>query len=638
MAPAQPEYEWRVSIRTPDGKVSTRHVVAPRTLVVGRDPGCDITLRSQHVSRRHARIDLADDGAWISDVSSSGTLVGNHLVSRATVEITGDAPIQIGPYQLRVTQVVLAAENVSGEIVSRDPEPVWGEPVAPRAARTTPGPEASRSARVATAPVAPQPSRTSPGPVAPQPSRTSPGPVAPQPARTSPGPVAPQPARTSPGLAEPQRAGDEPVENRGTAHVAVATRRAIHRELLDNLDLVKLERSRMNDHLLRAKVKVALEQIIKQFADQLPAGTDVAKLIDELGNEALGLGPLEQVLGDPAITEIMVVDPHTIYIEERGRLRLTDLHFTDEESAQAVLERIVTPLGRRIDESSPMIDARLKDGSRVNAIIRPLSLRGTCITIRKFAERPLTMDDLIGNQTLTARMATFLERSVRVRKNILVSGGTGSGKTTLLNVLSAAIPEQERIITIEDSAELQLVQPHVVSLEGRPANMEGRGQVTIRDLVKNAMRMRPDRIIVGEVRSGEALDMLQAMNTGHEGSMTTIHANNPREALKRAEVLALMAGVDLPTRAIREQMSLAIHLVVHQSRFSDGARRIVNISEVIGLDDHGEIEVREIFRFQRRATDAEGRIQGEFQTTGYLPSFLDEFISHNLVAPGEDYL
>jgi pilus assembly protein CpaF len=225
-----------------------------------------------------------------------------------------------------------------------------------------------------------------------------------------------------------------------------------------------------------------------------------------------------------------------------------------------------------------------------------------------------------------------------VRKNILVSGGTGSGKTTLLNVLSASIPGQERIITIEDSAELQLVQPHVVSLEARPANMEGRGEVTIRDLVRNAMRMRPDRIVVGEVRGGEALDMLQAMNTGHEGSMTTIHANNPREALKRAEVLALMAGVDLPTRAIREQMSLAIHLVVHQSRFSDGARRIVNVSEVVGLDDHGEIEVREIFRFQRKGTDAEGRIQGEFQTTGYLPSFLDEFITHGLVGAGEDYL
>ena len=583
MSPAvsHPATEWQVTIRTPDGKISSRVVTPPRTLVIGRDPGCDITLRSKHVSRRHARIDVRVDGVWVSDASSSGTLVGTHLVSRATAKLTADLPVQIGPFQLRVQPVVVELD----------------EPTAPAA----PIPELAPTAGVIDS------------------SRRA-------------------PTGGVDAALPPAEGGTDSGANRGTSQVSVATRRAIHRELLDNLDLVKLDRSRMNDHLLRAKVKLALEQIMAGFAEQLPAGTDVAKLCEELGNEALGLGPLEGVLADESVTEIMVVDPHTIYIEKDGRLRLTDLSFTDEESAQAVLERIVTPLGRRIDESSPMIDARLKNGSRVNAVIRPLSLRGTCITIRKFAEQPLTVDDLIAKGTFTARMALFLERAVRVRKNILISGGTGSGKTTLLNVLSAAIPATERIVTIEDSAELQLRQPHVVSLESRPANMEGRGEVTIRDLVRNAMRMRPDRIIVGEVRGGEALDMLQAMNTGHEGSMTTIHANNPNEALKRAEVLALMGGVDLPTRAIREQMSLAIHVIVHENRLADGSRRITDISEVVGLDDNGSIEVRDIFKFKRRGTDGDGRVQGEFQTTGYLPSFLDEFITHGLIGGGEDYL
>jgi len=394
----------------------------------------------------------------------------------------------------------------------------------------------------------------------------------------------------------------------------------------------------MNDHLLRAKVKVALDQIAVEFTDSLPAGTDLQQLIEELTDEALGLGPLERLLADETVSEIMVVDPHTIYIEQNGRIQLTDLHFTDEESARAVLERIVMPLGRRIDESSPLLDARLKDGSRVNAVIQPLSLRGTCITIRKFAERPFAVNDLITNGTFSERMARFLERAVRVRKNILVSGGTGSGKTTLLNVLSAAIPDNERIVTIEDSAELQLGQPHVVSLESRPPNMEGRGEITIRDLVRNAMRMRPDRIVVGEVRGGEALDMLQAMNTGHDGSMTTIHANSSNEALKRAEVLALMAGIDLPSRAIREQMSLAMHICVHETRFADGSRRVTGISEIIGIDDHGEIESREIFGFRRRGTERDGTVRGEFYATGYLPTFLDEYITHGLIGKGEPYL
>ena len=299
----------------------------------------------------------------------------------------------------------------------------------------------------------------------------------------------------------------------GTFDVPASLRREIHRHLVDNLDLAKLERSRMNPHMLRAKVKVGLESIIDNVKGRLPQNVDIDALLKELADEALGLGPLEDLIADPRVSEIMVVDPNTIYIERDGKIQLSPYRFTDDQSVRSCIERIVTPLGRRIDESSPMLDARLPDGSRVNAVIRPLAIKGTCITIRKFSKTPLTMANLVEFKTLNKRMALFLERAVKARKNILISGGTGSGKTTLLNILSASIPESERIVTIEDSAELSLAQTHVVSLECRPANMEGKGEITIRDLVKNAMRMRPDRVIVGEVRGGEALDMLQAMNT-----------------------------------------------------------------------------------------------------------------------------
>ncbi len=424
-----------------------------------------------------------------------------------------------------------------------------------------------------------------------------------------------------------------------TDDVSAAVRRDIHRRLIDHLDLVKLERNKMNSHLLRAKVRLALQEIVATVLHLLPDDTDTDQLVVELTDEALGLGPLEGLLTDPSITEIMVVDPRTIYVEREGVMKVTGLRFTDDESVRSALERIVTPLGRRIDESSPMLDARLPDGSRVNAVIPPLALRGTCITIRKFTKERWTGADLVSFGTMTDRMERFLSRSVTVRKNIIVSGGTGTGKTTLLNVLSSSIPAGERIITIEDSAELRLSQPHVVSLEGRPANMEGGGLVSIRDLVRNAMRMRPDRILVGECRGGEALDMLQAMNTGHEGSMTTTHANSAFEALKRIETLALMADVELPSRAIREQIAASVDLVVQITRFADGSRRVSSIAELAGLDDDGQIEVREIFGFRRTETRADGGIVGEFYTTGYLPSFLHDFIVHGLVSGrGRDYL
>ncbi|MGA7121491.1 MAG: ATPase, T2SS/T4P/T4SS family [Polyangiaceae bacterium] len=442
----------------------------------------------------------------------------------------------------------------------------------------------------------------------------------------------------------PEKAAPAP-ENRAEEHATeqarrdnAALRREIHKLLIDHLDLATVEPSKMEDPSLRPKVLSALRRIVRNLDERIPEAINRDALVGELADEALGLGPLERFLSDPTVNEIMVVDPNTIYIEQGGKLFQADARFTDDERVRAVIERIVTPLGRRIDESSPLVDARLKDGSRVNAVIRPLALRGSAITIRKFARSPLTLEKLVSFGALTATMGAFLTRSVVAKKNIVIAGGTGSGKTTLLNVLSGAIPSDERVVTIEDAAELQLRQPHVVSLETRPANMEGKGEYTIRDLVKNALRMRPDRIVVGECRGGEALDMLQAMNTGHDGSLTTTHANSPREALSRLETLVLMAGLELPIRAIREQIAGSIHLLVQQSRLSDGSRKVTAIAEVTGIDDDGEVEIVPIFQFQRTGTGPKGKVVGDFRSTGFLPSFLNDFIVLGLVKPGESYL
>ena len=410
-------------------------------------------------------------------------------------------------------------------------------------------------------------------------------------------------------------------------------RREIHKKLLDYLDLGGMNLRAMDPASLRPIVEAALRRILTPEAAARGETADEG-LVRELADEALGLGPLEPLLHDPDISEIMVVDRRTIFVEKCGRIERRGLSFTDDDSVRAVIERIVTPLGRRIDESTPLVDARLADGSRVNAVIPPLALRGPCITIRKFSAKPLSAQDLVRNGSLNESMARFIHRSVQARKNILIAGGTGSGKTTLLNVMSAAIPAHERIVTVEDAAELRLNQDHVVALEGRPPNLEGKGEYTIRDLVKNALRMRPDRIIVGECRGGEAIDMLQAMNTGHEGSLTTIHANNPRQAVSRLETLCLMAGLDLPGRAIRQQIARSLHLIVQQARFSDGSRRVTSITEVVGIDDHDDVELRELFYFDKSHESSGTCVRGQFVATGYLPTFLGEFIARG-IAPEE---
>ena len=458
-------------------------------------------------------------------------------------------------------------------------------------------------------------------------------------------PAPPPPPRTASIIPTPQTVTlNLPTGNGGTRSLEgiAALRRPVGGDRDQFTDL----RSRVQDKLIaeigpnvdftktqemRKKIQQLFDSILESEGTQLTRA-DRVRLFEQIVADILGFGPIQPLLDDDSISEVMVNGPKQVYVERKGKLIRTETSFQNEEHVMRVIDRIISPLGRRCDESSPMVDARLPDGSRVNAIIPPLSLVGPVVTIRKFSKNPLTTDDLINFGTLTPDMVAFLKACVESRLNVIVSGGTGSGKTTLLNILSGFIPDDERIVTIEDSAELQLRQDHVVTLESRPANVEGKGRVSIRDLVINALRMRPERIVVGECRGAEALDMLQAMNTGHDGSMTTAHANSPRDVLSRIETMCLMAGMDLPLRAIREQISKAIEVVVQQSRMKDGTRKVTNITEVQGME--GDVIVlQDVFVYEQTGVDENGKIIGRLKPTGIRPKFIEKFEAQGIYLP-----
>lgn len=404
----------------------------------------------------------------------------------------------------------------------------------------------------------------------------------------------------------------------------------IHKKIIERVDS-----SLLNNINEEKKVNAQIAEIVEETLQEKEiyiSRTEKQDIVNYIIDETIGFGPISKFLMDDSISEVMVNGPKQVYVERSGKLQLTDASFEDNKHVMRIIEKIVSPLGRRIDESSPMVDARLPDGSRVNAIIPPLAIDGPSITIRKFSKKPLEISNLIGYGTLTSEMALFIEACIKARLNIVVSGGTGSGKTTTLNVLSSFIPYDERIVTIEDAAELQLRQDHVVRLESKPANVEGKGAITIRELVKNSLRMRPDRIVIGEVRGGEALDMLQAMNTGHDGSLTTGHANSPRDMLARLETMVLMSGMDLPVRAIREQVSSAIDVIIQQTRMKDGSRKITHITEVQGIE-RDIITLQDIFIFTENGTDDKGKIMGQFKASGIRPKFMDKLINTRMHLP-----
>jgi pilus assembly protein CpaF len=556
------------------GQPVNRFELPPGTYTIGRSEACKIRLRHPEISERHAVLTLRDRAIIIEDLhSSNGTLIDNIAIQEPT-PVREDNVIGIGPCLLRV----------STSASSSGPAPASGADPHSRAPVSGPPPVAA--------------------------------------------PDGPYPASGSAAENQPPTA---PAPRDPMAALIREIKSQIHRELIQRLDLKRMTVSSIGTDELQTKARETIRSIIAEVRknQKLPFGIDPHRLEKEIFDEAMRLGPLEDLLADETVTEVMVNGPNQIYVERNGKLELTSQTFLDDESVLGVIERIVAPIGRRIDESQPYVDARLTDGSRVNAIISPLSLIGPCITIRKFSKRALVVDDLIGYGTWTRNAADFLRLCVLMRKNIVVAGGTGSGKTTLLNVLSGFIPVTDRIVTIEDAAELRLVQPHVIRLEARSPNIEGRGAVPIRDLVRNALRMRPDRIIVGECRGGEALDMLQAMNTGHDGSLTTVHANSPRDVISRLETMVLMSGMELPSRAIREQIASAIDIIVHESRMSDGSRKVVCISEIVGLEGQ-QIVMQDIFEFKQTGIDEHGKVIGKFVPTGAVPTFYEHLKNRGL--------
>ena len=562
---------YNIKIKIPGQEINEGKLV-PGVYRVGSSPASHLQIDRPSVSGRHAQITVTDTDVKVMDMdSSNGTFIDGVKVGSEPVNASPGDVIKIGDVEI----VLVGPEVPEGELAKK-------EDLSISSLKTSPERKKELTSKLKK--------------------------------------VVEEVLTENPAKIPVLRISGIPAEARPLVQ---EIKKRAHIELITRLNLKRLAVSGVSEEDLAEKAKKAVHDILSELSIPLPSGVDLKVIEQELIHEAIGLGPLEDLIDMDDITEIMVNGPDHVYVEKDGVLLRTDTAFADDNQVQAAIERIVSPLGRRIDESSPMVDARLQDGSRVNAIIPPLSLIGPTITIRKFAKTPFKVQDLINFGSMTADMATFLDACVKVRKNIIISGGTGSGKTTLLNVVSSFLPMTERIVTIEDAAELQLGQEHVVRLEARPPNIEGKGEVAIRDLVRNSLRMRPDRIVVGECRSGEALDMLQAMNTGHDGSLTTIHANSPRDALARLETLVLMAGFDLPLKAIREQIASAVTIIVQADRYKDGTRKVTNISEITKME--GEIiTMQDIFIFNHEGWTEDGKIAGRHTACGNIPTFMEE--------------
>ncbi|OVE77956.1 hypothetical protein BVX99_01115 [bacterium F16] len=550
---------YQILIKLPD-RPQTNGQLAPGVYRIGKSPASHIQLDRPEVSSRHAVLHIKEGELAIVDAgSTNGTYIDN-------TRIPADKLITFAPGSLLT--IGTNVQIIVNELGSKSPEAAQSSASPAAAAPHTPpgknelGPKDERSLKLS-------------------------------------------------GIKSEYR------------KVAQGIKVRVHEELLKRINLKNLTLSGADRDEVQEQARNTVKTIIEEVKADIPSGIEIAALEKEIVDEAVGLGAIERLIEDDSITEIMVNGCEHIYIEKSGALYRTDLAYGSDNQVLTAIERIVAPLGRRIDESSPLVDARLADGSRVNAIIPPLAIDGPSLTIRKFGKRTFEMEDLIGFNSITPEMGKFLDLCVKLRKNILISGGTGSGKTTLLNIVSNYLPASERIVTIEDAAELRLNQPHLVRLESRPPNIEGRGEIKIRDLVRNSLRMRPDRIVIGECRGGEALDMLQAMNTGHDGSLTTIHANTPRDAMARLETLVLMAGFDLPLRAIREQISSAISIVVQISRMKDGTRKVIDISEITGME--GDIiTTQELFKFEQTGLDENAKVIGKHKSCGLVPTFVDE--------------
>ena len=575
----------QIDILHPDGKV--QQLQAPDECIIGKGGQNEVRLDSWRVSKEHARLINTPAGVLVEDMGAfTGVTVNGERIESQHGPLKASDEIGIGPFKLHVHVL-----GVDGMVQAAHPDS-RSDTAAVRNQMAT---QAIKASRLAAERMQREVERQD---------------------------------SASGGFALVVAADPSRIQ------LEFEWRKRIHAELLSTMDLRRHDVHGMSDEQLRRETSDLVTQIMRALENDIPQELDRTLLSKQVLDEAIGLGPLEELLADDNVSEIMVNRFDEIYIERQGQLQRYNLTFTGDQAVMGVIERIVAPLGRRIDESSPMVDARLKDGSRVNAIIPPLALKGPCLTIRKFAKRKLSAADLVSFNAISPEMAEFLEVCVVGRKNVIVSGGTGSGKTTLLNILSNFIPMGERVITVEDAAELKLNHAHLVSLESRPANVEGRGGVPIRELVKNTLRMRPDRIVVGECRGAEALDMLQAMNTGHEGSLTTLHANTPRDGLARLETMILMAGMDLPLTAIREQIASAVDIVVQQTRFACGSRKVTSITELTGMES-GKIQIQELFKFVSLGYLNEdgktGKVRGYFTGCDMVPSFYDELRSSGSV-------